>query len=154
MSMLGVIAAFPDGSAIVEKNQVPNMAPDAAWNDASGSFDMAVDVGAFELEHYDKPSQSTFLHANMPDVVTTPNSRNDYPALADTRYWISPNWQGQILQQDDYLGGDHTYVDNPMRGSGQYDYPGMMPIESYKVVTRRGNSISYTDFVDQSELYS
>lgn len=151
--MLGVIAAFPDGSAIVEKNQVPNMAPDAAWLDASGSFDMAVDYEP-ELEHYEKPSQSTFLHANMPDVVTTPNSRNDYPALADVRYWVSENWEGQILQMDDYLGGNHTYIDNPMRGSGQYEYPGMMPIESYKVVTRRGNSISYTDFVDQSELYS
>ena len=153
MSMLGVIAAFPDGSAIVEKNQVPNMAPDAAWIDASGTFDAAVDMTP-ELEHYEKPAQSTFLHANMPDVVTTPHSRNDYPALVDTRYWISPYQEGQILQMDDYLGGDHTYVDNPMRGSGQYDYPGMMPIESYKVVTRRGNSISYTDFVDQSELYS
>lgn len=153
MSMLGIVASFDDGSAIVLKNQVPNMAPDAAWLDADGSFDMSVDMVP-ELEHYEKPSQSTFLHANMPDVVTTPNSRNDYPALADVRYWVSENWEGQILQQDDYLGGDHTYVDNPMLGSGQYSYPGMMPIESYKVVTRRGNSISYTDFVDQSELYS
>jgi hypothetical protein len=151
--MLGLIAAFDDGSAIIEKNQVPNMAPDAAWIDAIGSFDMAVDYEP-ELEHYEKPSQSTFLHANMPDVVTTANSRNDYPALADVRYWENPYYEGQIMNNDDYLGGNHTYVDNPMRGSGQYDYPGMMPIESYKVVTRRGNSISYTDFVDQSELYS
>lgn len=153
MSMLGIVAAFDDGSAIVLKNQVPNMAPDAAWIDADGSFDMSVDMVP-ELEHYEKPAQSTFLHANQPDIVTTPNSRNDYPALTDVRFWLNPGWEGQVLQQDDYLGGNHTYIDNPMLGSGQYGYPGMMPIESYKVVTRRGNSISYTDFVDQSELYS
>lgn len=153
MSMLGVVASFSDGSAIVEKNQVPNNAPDSAWIDAQASADMAVDFEP-ELEHYEKPSQSTFLHANMPDVVTTPGSRNDYPALTDVRYWENPFWEGQITNQDDYLGGNRTYLDNPMLGSGQYDYPGMMPIDSYKVVTRRGNPISYTDFVDQEELYS
>jgi hypothetical protein len=106
-----------------------------------------------ELEHYEKPSQSTFLHDVRPDAVID-NPRNDYPSLTDVRFWISPFWQGQTLQQNDYLGGNKTYLDNPMRGSGQYDYPGMLPIESYKVVTRRGNPISFTDLVDQSELYS
>lgn len=153
MTMLGIVAAFPDGSAIIEKNQVPNMAPDAAWLDAQGAFDLAVDYEP-EVEHYEKPSQSTFLHGIRPDAVPIPSWRNDYPSLADTRYWENPMWEGQILNQDDYLGGDRTYIDNPMLGSGQYDYPGMMPIESYKVVTRRGNPISYTDFVDQEELYS
>jgi hypothetical protein len=151
--MLGIIASFDDGSAIIEKNQVPNMAPDAAWIDAQGAFDLATDFEP-EVEHYDKPSQSTFLHGIRPDAVPIPSWRNDYPSLVDVRLWESPFWEGQITQQDDNLGGNHTYVDNPMLGSGQYDYPGMMPIDSYKVVTRRGNPISYTDFVDQEELYA
>lgn len=145
-----LLAAFADGSAIVERD--PNMAPDAVWIDPEGSFDMCVDLLP-EVEHYEKPSQSTFLHDLRPEEVIA-NPRNDYPSLVNVRTWVNPAWQGQVLNQNDYLGGNKTYVDNPMRGSGQYDYPGMQPIESYKVVTRRGNPISFTDFVDQSELYS
>lgn len=147
---MGLLAAFADGSAFVTRDD--NAPPDADWIDARGSFDMRVDLIP-ELEHYDKPSQSTFLHDVRPDEVM-PNPRNDYPSLVDVRFWQNPGWQGQTMNDDMYLGGNHTYLDNPMRGSGQYDYPGMQPIESYKVVTRRGNPISFTDFVDQSELYA
>lgn len=145
-----LLAAFADGSAFVVRDDRPP--PDADWVDAEGSFDMAVDQLP-ELEHYEKPSQSTFLHDVRPDAVIA-NPRNDYPSLTNVRFWRNPGWAGQTLNQDDYLGGNKTYLDNEMRGSGQYDYPGMQPIESYKVVTRRGNPISFTDFVDQSELYS
>lgn len=145
-----LLAAFADGSAFITRDG--NAPPDAVWIDPEGSFDMAVDLLP-ELEHYEKPAQSTFLHDIRPDAVIA-NPRNDYPALTNVRTWVSPFWQGQTLNQDDRLGGNRTYIDNPLRGSGQYDYPGMMPIESYKVVTRRGNPISFTDFVDQSELYS
>jgi hypothetical protein len=147
---MGLLAAFADGSAIVTLDERPG--PEEMWVDADGSFDMAVDYVP-ELEHYEKPSQSTFLHDVRPDEVIA-NPRNDYPSLTNVRFWIQPFWQGQTLNQDDRLGGNKTYLDNPMRGSGQFDYPGMQPIESYKVVTRRGNPISFTDFVDQSELYS
>src|SRR5690348_15646614 len=125
MGMLGVIEAYKDGSAIVTKDQVPKLAPDAAWIDAQGHFDLAVDYEP-EVEHYEKPSQSTFMHATRPDAVPIPSWRNDYPSLNDVRYWENPFWEGQITNQDDYLGGNRTYIDNPMLGSGQYDYPGMM----------------------------
>lgn len=150
MGMLGLVIDLPDGGAVVDR-PLP-VSNDAFWTGAAGGEYLPV-YQEPEFEHYQAPSRSLFLGDVMPGEVYNAPVHQRAAALQDVRYWIRPDWEGQTLGADDFLGGSHTFFVQGIKGSGASDYPGMLPIESYKVVTDRGVAISFTDYVNQSELY-
>lgn len=136
---MSLVITLADGGALVRR---PPVVPNITRYLPADGGEQIVAQGTSEAPDPIYPSDF---------VLENSYGRPKYPSIwANVRYWIDPN----LDRTSDFLGGDHTYLSDLARGSGTYDWPGMLPDPGYKVVTDRGNPISFTDYVAQNELYS